>query len=358
MSEESEDKDSKTEAPSEKKLDEAIEKGQVAYSREVTSFLMLLTLCIVTTYIIPFTANKIALDLRKLIEHAGDINITAPTASKIFFETLNRVLLFSIPIFLFIIIIVIFSSFMQHGQFIFAPDQIAPKFSRISLTEGAKRLFSSKSLVEFLKGLLKVSVSALIIYFVVMDDIKILPLYSYMSVASIVTELFKIIKDILIAVTVFMFVIGTADFFYQKYEYIKNLMMSRQEMKEEYKQAEGSPEVKQRQRRAMKEASKKRMMTNAPKADVIITNPEHYSIALQYEHGSMNAPIVIAKGLDLVALKIREIAKEHDIPIVENPPLARALYLVELDNPIPAEHFKAVAEIISYVYKLQKKSLS
>lgn len=357
MAEESEDKDSKTEEPSQKKLEDAIEKGQVANSREVTSFLMLLALTIITTFILPFSAKLVSYDLRSILEHAGDVDITSPTLSKILYETSSKILLYLVPIFLFIILIIISSSFFQHGQFIFAPDQITPKASRISIFEGFGRLFSFKSVAEFLKGIFKITVTGLIIYVVVMDDIKIMSLYPLMTESEIINELFKVIKDILISITLLMFVISVADFFYQKYEYFKNMMMSRQELKDEYKQTEGSPEIKSKQRQLMQQASKKRMMANVPKADVIITNPEHYSIALKYSYQEMSAPIIVAKGLDLVAMKIREIAKEHDIPIVENPPLARALFLVELDKPIPVEHYETVAEIISYVFKLKKKTI-
>ena len=355
MADESEDKESKTEEPSQRRLEEAIEKGQVAYSREMTSFLMLLSLTIVTIFILPFSTKKISLNLKSFIEHSTDIDLSPPGLAKVMISIFNSALLSIVPIFCFIISIIIFSSFMQHGQFIFAPDQIMPKLSRISLQEGFKRLFSKKSLMEFLKGIFKVSLTGAVIYFVVLDDVKIMTLYPTMPEGQIVKELMKVIRDILMAITAIMFAIGVADFFFQKYEYFKNLMMSRKELKEEYKQTEGNPDVKRKQRQLMTSRAKKRMLSNVPKADVFITNPEHYSIALSYEQGKMRAPIIVAKGLDLVALKIREIANEHDIPIVQNPPLARALYKVELDKEIPIEHYEAVAEIISYVYKLKKK---
>lgn len=355
MSEEGEDKESKTEQPSHKRLEEAIEKGQVPYSREVTSFLMILALSVTSIFLLPITAKKLVINLRQFIEYSGDVNFTPPGLSKMVFEELNQVLLMVIPAFIFIVLVVIFSAFIQHGQFLFATDQIMPKFSRISLPEGLKRLFSFRSVSEFLKGILKVSITACIIYFVVIDDIKIMALYPDMDIWKIIKELFTVVKDILISITILMFVISIADLFYQKYEHIKNLMMSRQELKEEYKQMEGHPEVKKKQRQLMQSKSKNRMMANVPKADVVITNPEHYSIALQYKQEEMSAPIIVAKGMDLIALKIREIATENDIPIIPNPPLARALYKIELDQPIPVEHYEAVAEVISYLYKLKNK---
>lgn len=355
MSDELEDKESKTEEPSQKRIEESIEKGQVVTSREVTSFMMLLSLALITIFMLPYISSKIALNLKILIEHSGNIEMNGPNISKIIFDLFNNALLAIIPIFLFLICMIIFSSLIQHGQFIFAPDQIMPKYERISLAKGIERLFSLKSFVEFFKGLVKLTFTAIIIYLVVIDDIKIMPLYPSMTQAQIVKELFQIIKDIIIAITLIMAAIATMDFSYQKYEHHKNMMMSRQELKEEYKQTEGSPEIKKKQKQLRSAQAKKRMMSNVPKADVIITNPEHYSIALQYKHNEMRAPLLVAKGLDNIAMKIREIAREHDIPIIENPPLARALYLVELEQEIPMEHYEAVAKIISYVYKLKKK---
>ncbi len=355
MSDELEDQESKTEEPSQKRIEESIEKGQVVNSREVTSFIMLLSLSLITIFMLPYISNKIALNLKILLEQSGNIELNRPDITKLLYNLFNQVLFAIIPIFLFLICMIIFSSLIQHGQFIFAPDQIMPKYERISLSKGIERLFSLKSFMEFLKGIVKLSFTSIIIYIIVIDDIKIMPLYPSMSYSEIVLELFKIIKDIIIAITLIMAAIAIMDFSYQKYEHHKNMMMSRHELKEEYKQTEGSPEIKKKQKQLRSAQAKKRMMSNVPKADVIITNPEHYSIALEYKHGQMRAPILVAKGLDLVAMRIREIAKEHDIPIVENPPLARALYLVELEHEIPMEHYEAVAKIISFVYKLKKK---
>lgn len=357
MSEDLEDKESKTEDPTPKRLEEALEKGQVAYSKEVTSFLMLLTISIVSMLFIPFAANRIGTSLKIFVEHSAEMQFTQQGYAAILITLVNKALLFATPIFLSLVAIIILSGFFQHGQFIFAPDQLMPKLERISLKSGIGRLFSTKSFIEFLKGIFKVIVTTFIIYFVVMDDVKIMDLYPTMNHGLIINELYKVIKDILMSITIFMFVIGTADVIYQKYEHFKNLKMSRKEVKDEYKQTEGSPEIKKKRREKMQQLSKGRITEAVPKADVIITNPQHYSIALKYVAGEDDIPIIVAKGLDNMALRIREIAKDNDIPIVENPPLARALYLVDIDDVIPVEHYEAVAEIISYVYKLQNRTL-
>lgn len=358
MSDELEDKESKTEEPTPRKLEKALEKGQVAYSKELTSFFMLLALCIITTFIIPYSSGRIGMELKLLIEHAGEIELIQPSAMKIITDIIGKALVFAIPIFIFIILIIIFSAFMQHGQFLFATDQLTPKLERISLQKGFERLFSLKSIVEFLKGIFKVILTASIIYFVLREDLKMMPMYPAMGKAQIISELYKVIRDILVAITIFMLAIGIADFFYQKYEHNKNLKMSRKEIKDEFKQTEGSPEIKKKQRQLMRENVKQNISESVPKADVVITNPEHYSVALSYDYNKNSVPIIEAKGLDHLAFKIREIAEKNDIPILEDPPLARALYLVEVGQEIPTEHYEAVAEIISYVYKLKNKKVN
>ncbi len=357
MSEESEDKESKTEQPSERKLEESLDKGNIAYSREVTSFMMLLSLTIVTIFILPFTVERVGFSLRLIIEHAGTNELNEFGFGNLIIQSFNRAIFFVLPIFICIISMVILSSFMQQNRFIFAPDRMMPDISRISIMQGIKRMFSLKSLVEFGKGIIKIIITGTIIYYIVMSDIKALSLYPTMPNEVAIKQLFKIINDILISICLFMCAVAVADFFYQKYEHIKGLMMSRHEIKEEYKQTEGSPEIKRKQRQLMQSSAKRRMMTDIPDADVIITNPQHYSIALRYIQGEMIAPIIVAKGLDLIAFKIRKIAEEHDVPIVENPPLARALYVIDLGSPVTVEHYEAVAEIISYVYRLKRKKI-
>ncbi|MDX2049975.1 MAG: flagellar biosynthesis protein FlhB [Rickettsiaceae bacterium] len=356
MSEELEDKESKTEQPSERRIEESYEKGQVAYSKEVTSFAMLFALSVISIFLMPYIIPKMGFHLKLLLEHSGDLLLTPEGSGQVIIDYINRSIFLSFPAFLLIIVVIIAANFMQHGRFILAPDQIMPKLKRISLLEGFNRIFSRKSFAEFIKGILKISITAAIIYYVVMDDVKIMQLYTHMKIPNILEEFFKVIKDILVSITLFMCMIGAADFFYQKYEHMQNLMMTRQELKEEYKQAEGSPEIKKKQRELMKKASKGRMLQNVPKADVVITNPEHYSVALSYDPETMKAPKLVAKGLDLIAFKIREIAKEHDIPVVENPPLARTLYLLDIDQQIAPEQYETVAEIISYVYGIKKRT--
>lgn len=351
-----EDKESKTEQPTQRKLEKAVEKGNTLNSREVMNFAMLLSLTLIVAFFIPFFSRKISYILRGIIEHSHEIEVDIPgSLSSIMIYEFNQILLYTSPIYIFLIFIIIFTNFLQKGEFIFATEQFTPNLDRISIMKGLQRLFSMKSFAEFLKGIFKITLVGLIIYMVVYDDVQILSLYHEMSVGAMLRELYKIIIDILICVVVMMFIIASADFFYQKYEYIKSLMMSKYEIKQEYKQTEGSPEIKRKQRQIMMDRAQKAMMSMVPKADVIITNPTHYSIALQYDPETMSAPIVLAKGLDNIALKIREIGKKNKITIVENPPLARALYNVDLNQEIPLEHYETVAQIISLIFKQKGK---
>ena len=208
-----------------------------------------------------------------------------------------------------------------------------------------------------LKGVFKIGLVGAFVLLVILADVKELSQYQELSIAGILDQLFTMIKDIIILITIIMAVIAAVDFSYQSYEHFKELKMTKQEVKEEHKQTEGNPEVKQKIRKLRREQSQKRIKVTVPQATVVITNPEHYAVALKYNPKSIEAPICVAKGLDLIAQNIKAIAKEHDIPIVESPPLARALYKdVDYDQEIPVEHFEEVAKIISYVMSLEQKA--
>lgn len=351
-----EDEDSKTEDPSQKKLDEALQKGQVVNSKEVNSFLMLFFLTLVVIWIIPYTLNLSISTLRFLIENAGDIKVDQGMMGIVVPKVFNKFLLYLSPIFTMVVVVALFSSYIQHGEFIFTGEQLMPKLSRISVVKGFGRLFSKKSFVEFLKSFFKVLLVGSFIYMVITQDVRELSQYQNLSLGGILVHLKLIISHILICVCLLMSVIAAMDFFYQKYEHFTSLKMTKHEQKEEYKQMEGSPEIKQKLRALRKDQAQKRIKQSVPKATVIITNPEHFAVALQYEQGTMKAPILVAKGLDIIAQKIKEIADDHKIPIVENPPLARALYKeVKVNEEIPVEHYKAVAKIIGYVMSMKTK---
>jgi len=356
MSEEGDDdKDSKTEEPTQKKLDDAVKKGQVVNSKEVTSFLMFLLLTIVTIWVIPSAFKSLAGSLKFFISDAGVMPVDGGLFGIILPEIMKKTLLYLSPIFLIVIVSAIFSSYAQHGEFIFTTETMQPKLSKISIMKGVERMFSMKSFVEFLKGIFKITLVGTFVLLVILNDIKELNQYQELSVGGILAQLLTMVTHILILVTIIMAVIAVIDFSYQKYEYIKDLKMTKQEVKDELKQTEGNPQIKQKLRQLRHDRSKKQIKAIVPQATVIITNPEHYAVALKYEPGEGLAPVCIIKGVDLIAQHIKEIAKENDVPIVESPPLARALHKdVKVDEEIPFEHFAEVAKIISYVMSLKK----
>jgi len=356
MAEGEEDKDSKTEEPTHKKIEEAVEKGQVAYSREVTSFLILFFLTLIVIWIIPSIFHNAGSTLRYLLENAGSIPVDQGNTGIVLSKFLSKFLLYLSPIFIIVLVAAPLSSYIQHGEFIFTAEQLKPQLSRISIVKGFGRIFSIKSLVEFLKSFFKVLLVGSFVYMVIASDVKELSQYQNLSIAGILDQLRQMVNHILICVCVIVCVIAFLDFLYQKYEHHISLKMTKHEVKEEYKQTEGSPEIKQKIRALRREQAQKRIKQTVPKATVVITNPEHYAVALQYDQHTMKAPVLLAKGLDLIAKKIREIADENNIPIIENPPIARALYKdVGIDEEIPIEHYEAVAKIISYVMSLKER---
>jgi flagellar biosynthetic protein FlhB len=247
------------------------------------------------------------------------------------------------------------ANFVQIGWLVTA-EQMKPKLEKISLIKGAKRLFSTRALVDFAKGIGKLSLVGLVIFLLIWPEHDRLALLIQMSLPDLLDYLLIMALKVVGGTLAVMTVIAGLDVLYQRYKHHQDMKMSKQEVKDEHKQSEGDPQVKQRLRQLRMEKSRKRMMAAVPTADAVVTNPTHYAVALAYQHGEMSAPRVVAKGTDAVARRIREVAEEHDVPLVENPPLARALYAgVELDQEIPPEHYKAVAEIIGYVMRLKGK---
>jgi len=352
---EDQDNAQKTEEPTQKRLDDAIKKGQVAFSREVTSFLMLLFLTVFVTWFAPPLIKKANVQLSHYITqpHNFEMDYEGDDVLRLAIKIVIDVgFLLFIPLAI-AIVGVLLSSFIQNG-IIYAPEAIVPDFSKISPMKGFKRIFSMRSVVELIKGLLKITLVVLVVYNTIkadLDSISQLQGYSY---ATILELLMKLVSKSLLSICVVMGAIAIFDVIYQRMEYMKNLRMTKQEVKDEMKQSEGNPEIKAKLRSIRMERARKRMIAEVPKADVIITNPTHFSIAIKYDRETMPAPKIVAKGVDKVALKIREIAKENKIPIVENKILARSLYeVVDIDDYIHVEHYEAVANIISKVMKLQ-----
>jgi flagellar biosynthetic protein FlhB len=355
MADEDEDDSQKTEDPSQKRLDDALKKGQVASSREVTSFLMLFVFAIILVWQMPSMMKKTMHNLMHFIEAPHEYRLDSVSAAVISREVLTDALFVMVAPLAIIIFVIYLSGFLQHPM-VFSAESIMPNLDRISVMKGFGRLFSRKNLVEFLKGIAKISMIGVVAYMAISPDLKLLMQVQSEGVMAILIVLAKLTQNMMIGICSLMALLAALDFVYQYFEHMKSLRMSKKDMKDEYKQTEGSPEIKAKLRELRRKRSSKRMMAAVPTSDVVITNPTHYAVALRYESTKTEAPVVVAKGMDLVALKIREIAKENNVPIVENPPLARALYSsVQLEQEIPLEHYNAVAEVIRYVYQLKGK---
>ncbi len=350
-----EDESQKTEEPTRKRLEDARKKGQLPFSREVSNFFLLFVFFIILTVIGPYLMASIVKILAPFLHRPHDILLNSNGSWQVIHNLLiDLALVMAIP-FGMTVTAALVSGAIQT-RFNVSLDRIKPKLEKISVLKGIKRLFSLRNFVEFLKGIIKITIVGSIAYLAVSpykETFRILPNY---DMAEMLVFLVKMVARILIGVTIIMFLIAILDYFYQRYEFLKNLRMTKQEVKDEYKQQEGDPQIKSKLRQIRAERAKGRMMANVPNADVVITNPTHYAIALSYDSKAMEAPIVIAKGKDKVALRIREMAEDNKVPLFRNPIVARALFdNAELDQEIPVEHYGAVAKIIGYVYKMQGK---
>lgn len=343
----------KTEEPTQKKLADSRKKGEVPMSREVNNWMMIFTGALIVVMYAPYFMADLKQMMTIYIAQGYDL----PSAPGGFQFTMGYAFVHVIQIMALpltaLVVMAFLGPFLQVGP-MFSPEAIKPKLSKISPIKGFGRLFAMRSLVEFAKSLLKIlaigTVGVILLYpfYDKAENLVGLPMLDVLS------QLHMLVTRLLIGVLIVLMVIAAIDLIYQRQEHYKKMRMTKQEVKDEYKQAEGDPHVKARLRQLRGERSRQRMMAAVPEADVVITNPTHFSIALKYKPDEMDAPVCVAKGVDEVALRIREIAKENDVVVFENKPLARALYdVIDIDQTIPTEHFKAVAEIISYVFKLK-----
>jgi flagellar biosynthesis protein FlhB len=354
---EEQDKEQKTEHPTPKRLKEAAEKGNILYSREVSNFLVLIVLAFTIGALAPYMLSTVKGLLIPFFDQADALPTDAQGLGLILTDVLIKSLaVLTIPV-LFVIIAALLGRFMQSG-FLLSFEVIAPKWSKLSPLQGIKRIFSMRSLVEMIKSILKLIIVGTVAFLAVYPQLSHVQQLPDSSVIAMMLFMGKLAIHMVIGIVIAMFFIAVLDYLYQRYQYFKSLRMTKQEVKDEYKQTEGDPVIKRRLRQLRMEKARQRMMANVPKADVVITNPTHFAVALQYDGKSMQAPRVVAKGQDLIALKIREVAEENDVPVVENPPLARALFdSTDIDEEIPIRYYEAVAKIISYVYQLKGRKL-
>jgi flagellar biosynthetic protein FlhB len=351
VSEDSENE--KTHDPTQKKLDDAHQRGNVAKSQEVNTWFLLAGGTLVLSSFHGSIGTGLLTPMKNLLQNSWMMRTDGPglieLTKELCFSLLSTL---GLP-FLFLIMAVLAGNLMQH-RLVFSTEGLTPKFSKLSPMEGAKRLFGKQALANFLKGLFKLVVVGTVMCLVLWPERFRLDSMVRIDPSAILGISMSLTLKLLGAVLALLAFVAVADFFFQYRSWFEKLKMSLQEVKEEFKQSEGDPHIKGKIKQLRQQNMKKRMMSAVPQASVIITNPTHYSVALKYERG-MQAPICVAKGMDAIALKIREVAGKHDIPIVENVPLARALYAtVEIDQEIPSDHYQAVAEVIGYVMGLKR----
>lgn len=347
----------KTEDPTPKKREEAFEKGNVPFSREVGSFLMLFFLALIVAWYSPGIMRGTRNLLTSFIAEADNMAVDRAGVSAIMRElAFGSITVLIVPL-IGSVIVALAAGFMQNG-IMFSAESIKPKFSKISPLAGLKRLFSMRSAVEFIKNVSKITLVGVVGFMAVFPELKGLEQLPSDSAYAMLLFLAKLGTRLTVGIAIAMFFVALFDLVYQRFQHTKSLRMTKQEIKDEYKQSEGDPVIKQRLRALRQEKAKQRMMAEVPKSDVVITNPTHFAIALSYRPSENKAPVVVAKGQDMIALKIREIAEENDVPVIQNPPLARALFnSTELEEEIPLIHYEAVAKIISYVYQLKGKRI-
>jgi flagellar biosynthetic protein FlhB len=353
MAEEDQDKSQKTEDPTQKRLDEALKRGDVVKSQEVNTWFVLAGATLVLVTFSGGMSASVTATLRGLIANSWQIDVDGPALPHLF-EKIGLELLAAVAIpFLLLILAALAGNMIQH-RLVWTAETMAPKWSKISPMSGLKRLFSKQALANFAKGIVKLLlVGAVLTALMWPERLRLMALINT-DVGAVLPLTRSLALKQLGAVVAILAVMAAADYLFQYRTWYERQKMSLRELKDEFKQSEGDPTIKGKMRQVRQSRQRRRMMANVPKAAVVIINPTHYSVALQYERG-MPAPVCVAKGIDAVALKIREIAEEHRIPLVENPPLARALHAtVEVDQAIPPEHYKAVAEVIGYVMRLRR----
>jgi flagellar biosynthetic protein FlhB len=349
------DESQKTEEPTARRLEEARKRGQVVVSREINTWVLLFAATVLIVMAGPGIMSDMAAQLRVFIASPDAI----PLDGKGLHDTLQDLVVtvmkdLAVP-FLVLAFAGAISGLVQTG-IVFSAESLKPDLSKVSIRRGIERLFSGKSMAELAKGFVKLGVVS------VAGTMALLPYFGGvehfvgLDLGQALFDLQTMFLRMMIAALTVLFVLSILDYLYQRHVFMKSMRMSKQELKEEFKQTEGDPHVKAQLKRLREKKARQRMMQAVPEADVVITNPTHYAVALKYDSGVMQAPTMLAKGVDAVAENIKKVAKEHKVPVVENAPLARALFdSMQIDQVIPQEHWKAVAEVISYVFKLKGK---
>jgi flagellar biosynthetic protein FlhB len=350
-----EDKSQQTEEPTAKRLEQAREQGDIVKSTEVTAFVLLGGGTLAIAMFGKSTAVGIAQVLEMFLEQPDTMSVDANGLAAMVRALLSHLAMTVAPFFAVMVTAAIAGHLLQ-GRPGFSLEKIAPDFAKVSPLAGFKRMFGPEGLMNLVKGLLKIAIVGAAIWTQLWPERGSLESILSQSAVSVAGDMSHLLFKVLIAALSALGVIAGADYFWMRMRWMSRNRMSRQEVKEEHRQNEGDPAIKAKIRQLRHERARKRMMAAVPGATVVIMNPTHFAVALKYESGKMAAPVCVAKGMDALALKIRAVAEDNDVPVVENAPLARALHAaIEIDDPVPAEHFKAVAQVIGYVMRLQGK---
>ena len=350
-----EDKSAKTEQPTERRLKQARDEGDVPKSQEISGWFTLLAGLAVLAFLAPGMTTGLVDALSIFIARPHEMSLEFGAAVDLAAATSMRLVTILGLAFVIFMIAAIGGNLVQSGL-IFSAKKIEPKIDKLNPASGVKRILGPEGWMNFGKGVAKMVLVGVAIFVAMWprrDDLVAMPA---LPPVALLMEVHEAAIQLLIAALIVYAVIAALDFAFQRYQFIERNKMSLKEIRDEFKDTEGDPMIKAKLRAIRQERAQKRMMARVPDAAVVVTNPTHYSVALEYEQGRTPAPICIAKGVDEVALRIRELAKEHDIPIVEDPPLARGLFAsAELEEPIPTEHYTAVAKVIGYVLTLKDK---
>lgn len=351
MAEESDDSQ-QTEQPTQKRLEQAREAGDVVKSAEVSTFVVLAGATLAIAMFGHSMAVGIAQLLAQFVEAPEQMAVDGAGLASLFRGLLLHLAIILAP-FTGVMLLAGLAGHVLQSRPTLNIEKLAPDLSKLSLLSGLSRMFGLEGWINLLKGLIKLAIVGLAIWTQVWPERGMLESILTQSPQGVLGDMTHLLFKILVAALSALLVIAGLDYFIQHMRFMKRNMMSRQEVKEEFRQNEGDPVIKAKVRQIRAERARKRMMAQVPEATVVITNPTHYAVALKYESGKTPAPICVAKGMDALALRIRAVAEEHEVPVIENPPLARALHAsVEVDEAVPPEHYKAVAQVIGYVMRL------
>lgn len=348
--------DSKTEKATPKKRRDERKEGNVFFSKDVVSIVFIFGAFYSLKLLFPGIYESASSFMIRLVDMAGSsTDFTTGGLQKLTYEFAITAVGCALPVLLICMGLGIVATGVQT-KFLFARKNVQPKFSRLSPIKGIKKMFSLKNLVELVKNLLKIIVLLWILYGILKDDFVAMARTMDMDIKVSAAYMLSLIITMVLKISLVFVVIAAFDYLFQWWEYERNIKMSKQELKEEYKQTEGNPQIKGKIKEMQRERARSRMMQAVPQADVIIKNPTHFAVALKYNIDKDNAPVLLAKGQDELALRILRVGEEHQVTIIENKPLARGIYeATQVGREIPAEHYGAVAEILVYVYKLNKK---